>query len=319
MGSRYMHPRYTICPKGYYCPANATGTRTEIYPCPVGTFGLIAGAWDRTTHCIDCPRGYYCPPGTDNYLLFECPAGSYCVPGTSRPIKCPEGTFSEEVGMWDLQQCRPNPPGYETAEGSQSPSICPKGYYCPGDKKFPCPPGTYSGGRTGLTDISQCVLCPAGYYCPEGSDVPLEHIAGYYNPWMGLHTSDYFLICPSSYACDSTGLVTYRFKKCTKGKYCPPASIAAVDCPAGTWTDSITLSFESECTKCWPGYMCAAGSTSAVFVVGNLCTAGYYCPSGSSTTNKVQCPAGTYSLVGAKFIEDCIPCEAGYYCLIGST
>lgn len=318
-GTMYKHPRETICPKGYYCPANAAKLRTDIFPCPAGTYGIIAGAWDVTTHCLACPRGYYCPPGTDDYLAFECPPSTYCPLGSIKPTKCKDGTFSEDRGSYDISQCRPNPPGFQTSAGSGSPEICPKGYYCPGDKKFKCPPGTHSGGRTGLKDISQCELCPAGKYCPEGSAVPLEYLEGFYNPWMGLHTSDYFLKCPASYTCDIKSLVSYKLKRCVKGKYCPLGTKIPVDCPEGTWSDSISLSSVSECQICRPGYICAAGSTSTVFAIANQCPIGYYCPSGTTTTNKKPCPAGSYSLVGAKFIEDCIPCKAGNYCPQGST
>lgn len=38
---------------------------------------------------------------------------------------------------------------------------------------------------------------------------------------------------------------------------------------------------------------------------------GYYCPKGSSSPTEEKCPTGSYSLIGAASIDDCISCEAG--------
>jgi len=50
------------------------------------------------------------------------------------------------------------------------PKPCPTGFYCPGGKRQTCPAGYYSGSRTGLKTLDECLLCPSGFYCPAGSE-----------------------------------------------------------------------------------------------------------------------------------------------------
>jgi len=57
--------------------------------------------------------------------------------------------------------------------GTEPPAACPMGYFCPYGDKQPCPAGHYSGSRTGLRTVDECVLCPAGFYCPEATATPI--------------------------------------------------------------------------------------------------------------------------------------------------
>ena len=45
------------------------------------------------------------------------------------------------------------------------------------------------------------------------------------------------------------------------------------------------------------------------------CSAGRYCPAGTTSENEFLCPSGTYyGTTGAQQLNDCIPCTAGSYC-----
>ena len=84
---------------------------------------------------------------------------------------------------------------------------------------------------------------------------------------------------------------------------------------------------------CPAGYTWAAGATA---FAASPCSAGKYCPAGSST--ETSCPAGTYNPYQKKAtLTDCISCDpgsywatagltavtgqctAGYFCTLGST
>ena len=82
--------------------------------------------------------------------------------------------------------------------------ICTEGYYCPLGSypaQYPCPAGTYGGGRTALKDMSECLPCPAGYYCPTGTAIPIASPAGYYQPHEGIGDKEAMVICPPKYYC----------------------------------------------------------------------------------------------------------------------
>jgi len=60
--------------------------------------------------------------------------------------------------------------------------------------------------------------CDAGYYCPGGDSVP--------NPAATI---------------------------CTVGHYCPQGSPSPTPCPAGTYSNSLGLTQESDCQNCTAG------------------------------------------------------------------
>ena len=60
------------CPSGYYCPELTT--RSDEFPCPVGTYYNTTGA-RNTTDCLPCNLGSYC-----DVTGLSFPAG-LCDPG----------------------------------------------------------------------------------------------------------------------------------------------------------------------------------------------------------------------------------------------
>ena len=73
-----------------------------------------------------------------------------------------------------------------------------------------------------------------------------------------------------------------------------------------------------DCQRCEPGYACpTTGMTEGTSVP---CTAGYYCPSGTSSATEYACPAGRYSdATNLVSKEECTTTEAGYTSPAGST
>ena len=122
--------------------------------------------------------------------------------------------------------------------------------------------------------------------------------------------------------------------ECPEGEYCELGTTNPTPCSIGTWSNSTGLATQSECQDCIgghycdslgqtqptglcsEGYYCSSGastSTPTDGVTGDQCTAGHYCPNG--TTVPIQCAAGTYMQgLGA---SSCLPCTAGFFCIDG--
>ena len=94
-----------------------------------------------TTVVGPCDPRYYCPEGSYRIDQELCPAGYYCPQGTHYPEPCRNGTWSNETGLMEVDECMP----------------CTAGYYC-NDFALTAPSGP----------------CLAGYYCPTGSDLETE-------------------------------------------------------------------------------------------------------------------------------------------------
>ena len=101
--------------------------------------------------------------------------------------------------------------------------------------------------------------------------------------------------------------------QCAAGKY---SSIAGCQpCPAGLYGSTAGL-VSSTCTgPCTAGYTCPSGSSSPT---ASICAAGTY--SLASSASCTSCPAGTYGSVSGLSSAACSgSCYAGYTCAAGST
>ncbi|EKX46972.1 hypothetical protein GUITHDRAFT_57032, partial [Guillardia theta CCMP2712] len=98
----------SMCPKGYFCPA---GSQVPI-PCPPGTYNDHDHG-RGPSECIPCPAGQFCATGDPRSLTRDrgeiCPSGFYCPQGSSQPNACPRGTFRQETGGSNLDECLPCP------------------------------------------------------------------------------------------------------------------------------------------------------------------------------------------------------------------
>eukprot|EP00953_Heterococcus_sp_UTEX-ZZ885_P041731 21268-Heterococcus_DN1.PRE.5 len=382
-----------LCPAASYCPIS-TGTSPPL--CPIGTFGTVTGAIDAATACTPCTEGWYCNSlGTTAAARLPCPAGYYCpiyvqrlvcavahaalrsawrLPlGSGTTTPCSAGTYSNALSQWSVAACTVCPAGRACPSGSAGTLACSAGFYCPTGtpavNTYPCPQGTYSAS-TSLTDASQCLQCTAGNYCVQGSSAQIPCPAGTYSNAVGVVSQSGCTQCDAGKACPSNGMLapTVRYfsaqqltvshtlrcwsllmpahtaraalrcntthiltnthNSCSAGYFCPTGSSSATanPCSLGTYTDSTSLVSQSQCTICPARYMCS--STPRTTAQMAPCTAGYYCPAGSSIGT--ACPAGesTFTLAQLSECTDCPQgsacpgpatttdslCAAGYYC-----
>ena len=318
---------FGICPQGYYCPQ---GSPLPI-ACPMGTY-LNTIAATSVNECIPCTAGSYCTDAALTTVQGSCDLGYYCLIGTSvpRPTSlstemnycsygqycplgssesnlCPQGTYQDSLRQGSCETC---PEGYycPAGTGDFTLNICPIGNYCPLGSGFaiPCPLGTYSS-RLGLINSLECILCPPGYYCSI-SGKTLITASDECDPGYFCKIGSKMENPQQDYPGDASG------GRCIKGYYCPAGSSYALECDGGQYCDLNALSSPSG--FCSPGYYCigrASTSTPTDGVTGNICPAGFFCPSGS--ISPIGCPIGTYSSsTGRSNATDCISCPAGKYC-----
>ena len=295
----------TLCPQGTYSPANRQN-QISIATCVVCEESFYCGPAGSTSH-YTCPRNFFCPVATGDYNESPCPPGTYgattalysasqcsnctvghyCAGGAD-PLPCPAGSYNEYLGGSTIFSCALCPSGYACPSTGMwnltSAFICLAGHYCPlGTQsltQFPCPAGTYSDA-TGLRSVSSCINCPAGMMCKSGSSSKDQ-------------------------------------VKCPAGYYCPEGTSYGQPqpCPEGTHSTATGRKTLSDCLACPAGSYCLAAARN----VTGPCSAGYFCPEGSTSPTGNACPAGTYStLTSLKASGECLPTTAGYYSNAGSS
>ncbi|TYZ59327.1 hypothetical protein PybrP1_004972 [[Pythium] brassicae (nom. inval.)] len=318
------------CPMGGYC--NPT---TTFFLCPAGTFGNVTGGEVRSHRwvgmsvdhaCAVCPEGSYCEMGSAPLTKQPCPPGFFCPEATKRASQypCPSGTFSPLPSQKTRDACRICPAGFFCEQGSPEPESCPQGYYCReatgSANQYPCPAGTFSGPKTGLTDASQCQQCQIGSYCPEASSSPIQCPAGTYNPTVGSAGEHECLSCPPGWSCPRVGQRSVE-DRCAPGHYCPSKTILATakPCPAGTYTERFDLIRAEDCTICPLRHACPEGTGSEVQTMLG-CAPGFFCPNGTARANQFPCPPGSWSSsTSLADATECDVCPKGKYCVGGKS
>jgi hypothetical protein len=137
------------------------------------------------------------------------------------------------------------------------------------------------------------IPCPQGNYCPIESKKEVPCPEGTYSDAFALVTEQECRPCPSGYACNKKGILTFEGFDCPTGSYCP-GKAAEVLCPSGTYRNATGATSYEDCETCPLGFYCKIGTVQPV-----ICYDGTYCPEGTPTYLTV--PGGYYSNVETKF------------------
>uniref|UniRef100_A0A7S3JP84 Chitin-binding type-2 domain-containing protein n=1 Tax=Aureoumbra lagunensis TaxID=44058 RepID=A0A7S3JP84_9STRA len=327
------------CPAGYYCPAR----RSSGTPCAAGTWSNKTNLQSQDD-CTEAPGGYYAVGG-ESSVSGDCEKGYYCPPGSSSATEypCPAGYYSNTTNLYSRDHCLVTPPGYYSDSASEVPTLCPAG-------RFAARNGTASSGPTYCDShpsvcteqASGCVETFGGYYSEEGAIEPTECGVGMYSyegqascieclvgHYCGSNTTNMSaMLNNGGYWTNSDDLAGRCFNgtfcptgmtrapdltrdACPSGSYCPIAIASPLNCPAGTYNPFTGFGRVEDCLETPAGYYTIAGSSN----ITGLCSPGYYCPAGSTTSMARSCPATTYNpYYGRMEVSECALCVSGGYC-----
>ncbi|KAL6471032.1 hypothetical protein MHYP_G00196820 [Metynnis hypsauchen] len=332
------------CPAGTINPYARMVSPEDCAPCPPGFFCEASG---QNAASGLCEAGYFClsgavsPTPDDGVTGDWCPPGHYCPTGSSSPLPCPLGHYSNTSRNTELPACLPCPAGFAcSSRGLSAPSyVCHAGYYCPQGQnssqpaehtcspgnmcppgspaQIPCASGTYQnlpgqvqfiliqvlwGGRGHLPHVLWGITAQqAEAYEPSLTPLLYQHITTNTGTSSGQEYA-----CPSGTYSGELGLSSVeQCVPCPTGKYCASSGLSA---PTG---------------DCSPGYVCIQGASLSQppgDFTGRKCTAGFYCPTG--TSHMQPCLPGTYSSLEGTFLgrrgavseSECELCVPGFYC-----
>ncbi len=306
------------CAAGGYCAGsvkvyyNSTGGRTA---CGAGKYNASTGS-SASSACTNITAGCY---GTS--------ASSSC------PAVCAANTYSD-AGASSCSSC---PTDYknsgDTAASHAGSASCiitvSGGYYIgtAGDNSSnwdECACGTYKASHTvAYGSTSSCAPTDAGYYAAAGASSQTKATAGYYaaagacsqtacsgrTKYSAAGAASCSTVLTGYYTtgCNSSSNACTSQTICAKGTYC--SSGVAYDCPGGTYGSTTGLSTNACSGKCTAGYYCPAGSTSATQ---NACATNATSAAGSDAISDCVCKAG-YSGDASTSSGTCTACACGYY------
>jgi hypothetical protein len=293
-GGRYPSPRDPsicfVCSVGTYCPKGSVNAK----PCPAGRWGNRRG--EASPACSGkCKGGFYCPEGSVGPEANSCGNSSYFCPAGSAHPNVVEIGFYSVTGHGEYGGLATE----ETLTRRVAQKRCRPGHFCPllGHRsqgiEIPLPPGVY-GDSDGLTTANGTALCPEGYYCPLGSVTPTVCPRGTYGATLGLADDK----------CSG---------KCDAGHWCEAGSTTPTQhrCPAGYYGAS-TGSTSRHCSgNCEPGQAFNASGAVARECKQTGCSAGFFCPSGSTSATQRLC--GGAHLFCPPFSALPVPVTEGYY------
>lgn len=243
-----------LCEPGFYC---MDGVKQS---CPGGKVGIESGL--TTPECNqNCPPGFFCPPQSSDLYAHSCrdDVSIYCPSGSASPVEVTKGYYSVQPDI-----------AVAPFAGAASEEPCEPGYYCPYDfslerstgQKIPCP-----GGRFGFKYMeiyAACSgICEERYFCPPGSTNSRQEPCGD-DMFCPAGSSAPIDIKDGYYIPEGTTEISPQQYICPKGSYCVAGN--RYDCPAGRYGEKEGLS-SNECS--------------------GLCTAGYFCESGSVSPQEV--------------------------------
>ena len=142
------------------CSMNASSVSARFCACGRGYYwnGLV---------CTECPVGYECKNG----ILAACDDNMVATRDSGYECACESGWYLDPA----QQNCR----------------ICPKGFYCQGQKLERCPSG-YTTSNNGAQSQLECI-CAVGYYLSTSTCKPCDR-----NFWASEENSESCLPCPEN-------------------------------------------------------------------------------------------------------------------------
>ena len=283
-----------------------------------------------------------------NLAASTCPPGKVLTSGTC--VNCVVGRYKTTTSPNPCVACRSGL--YGIVEGA---TTIVEG--C-----TDCPSGRYGSG-TGMTSEEFCVLCAAGKYCTaDSSDNVLLCHAGRHGT-RGESTPNCGNVCPAGYWCSNGTAIGSEnacgaHPTCTESIsicYCPAGSIQPLHASPGQYTYGSspdgTTDKHTSVASCSPGtycthgvqHLCPAGTYCEEYSrvsAGPVCTAGFFCPPGSSSRQQQSCSDGntcdkycpeatsTPLIAAAGFYttpvdapcserSGAVPCPAGSWCVAG--
>ena len=191
-----------------------------------------------------CPEGSFC--GERTLTPTICPAGHFCPPGSSVPTICPAGSYSGELGLKSVAQCKACPPGNWCFSGDAQPRKCGgASLYC--DRAGLDQPKRVDNGFISTPvdgDVSERtgqMECPVGAWCSAG--IEIKCVVGYYADALPAEeriSQAICIQCPSDSTTASEGSSAITQCLCNKGFYTRQADGLVhgegdcVPCPEGT-------------------------------------------------------------------------------------
>ena len=173
-------------------------------------------------------------------------------------------------------------------------AVCPIGSYCIHGSAHVCPPGVF-GAATGLSSPSCNGSCAAGYYCPANSTIAAAAPCG-----------DVSVYCPAGSGVPVTapdGVYTVGPDEATRND--------TQVCPSGSYCVGGVL-------RPCPGGRFGCAPRLSTLECNGACTAGYYCPEGSTTNQAAPCGVNaSYPLAPTVYCPPgsaaALPVTVGYY------
>ena len=144
------------CKSGYFCKPGSTSPlqspcgNATVYCPKASTVPLLVDQGYYSASEIYSITANYAGPNATHDIQRECEVGYWCHDGIK--FYCPQGTYGDETGSSNLDQCEP----------------CEEGFYC---RSQPAPP---------TTKETQVECGEPSKYCPQGSAEPRDVDLGYY-------------------------------------------------------------------------------------------------------------------------------------------
>lgn len=321
-------PEDCIIPAGYYLKAPG-----QVAPCPRGEWKAGEGpsgnctkcAFGVTTklegstleqNCTDvvpgryasaisgvivqstqiCPQKYYCQGGTPAMVFNPATPGTLNATIEDTIKICPEGTWTQDLGATDPDQCM-TPPGFKTSNGNTT----------------QCADNEYRADWKPLNQATNCLSCGSGVFATKTDRLKVYNITDpeiiTYEPITSSSDDCYILPGQGLYYSTITG--SWRARNCDSDSYgvsnitygLTPAPCR--DCPSGMTAVNNATTFPNS-TQYYYGANSALGAEGFISALACVTKAGF----GYNGRIAQECDQGTYNAADTR--STCTPCSYGF-------